>query len=101
MSRSDRLSALEEAGRRRVLVMDGAMGTAIQAKKLEEPDYRGWQLAYWSKPVKGDNDLLSLTKPGAIREIHDEYLEAGADIIETNSFNATAISQEDYGLEVY
>jgi 5-methyltetrahydrofolate--homocysteine methyltransferase len=101
MSRSDRLTALEEAGRSRVLVMDGAMGTAIQSRKLGEADYRGWQLAYWSTPLKGDNDLLSLTKPRAIREIHEEYLAAGADIIETNSFNATAISQEDYGLEVY
>ncbi len=101
MSHSDRLAALEDAGRRRVLVMDGAMGTAIQARRLAEGDYRGWILEHWATPLKGNNDLLSQTSPRTIAEIHAEHLEAGADIIETNTFNATSISQADYGLQTY
>jgi 5-methyltetrahydrofolate--homocysteine methyltransferase len=83
----------------RVLVLDGAMGTMIQRYKLSEADYRGERFRDHQKDLKGNNDLLSLTQPHIIREIHRAYLEAGADIIETNTFNATAISQADYGME--
>jgi len=83
----------------RILILDGAMGTMIQRYDLDEADYRGACLAGHTHDVKGDNDLLVLTKPEVIRAIHDAYLEAGADIIETNTFNATAIAQADYHLE--
>jgi 5-methyltetrahydrofolate--homocysteine methyltransferase len=84
---------------RRVLIVDGAMGTMIQRRSLEEEDYRGERFAAHPKPLKGDNDLLVLTRPDVVRDIHAAYLEAGADIIETNTFNATTISQADYDLE--
>jgi 5-methyltetrahydrofolate--homocysteine methyltransferase len=80
----------------RILVLDGAMGTMIQQYKLQESDYRGEILANHHKPVKGNNDLLCITQPHIIQEIHEKYLEAGADLIETNSFNATSVSQADY-----
>ncbi len=83
----------------RILVLDGAMGTMIQRYKLTEEDFRGDRFREWAKPLKGDNDLLSITKPSVIREIHEAFLEAGADIVETNTFNATGISQADYGME--
>ena len=82
----------------RILVIDGAMGTMIQDEGLEEADYRGERLASHSLDVKGNNDLLCLTRPDIIEKIHLEYLEAGADLIETNSFNATSIGQDDYQL---
>lgn len=82
----------------RILVLDGAMGTMIQRHKLTEKDYRGERFANWGKLVKGNNDLLILTQPDIIRSIHAEYLNAGADIIETNTFNAQRISMEDYGM---
>jgi 5-methyltetrahydrofolate--homocysteine methyltransferase len=82
-----------------VLVLDGAMGTMIQRYKLSEEDYRGERFRDYHRDVKGNNDLLSLTQPQVIREIHTAYLEAGADIIETNTFNANSISQADYGME--
>ena len=82
----------------RILVLDGAMGTMIQRHKLTEKDYRGERFANWKSLVKGNNDLLVLTQPDIIRSIHAEYLEAGADIIETNTFNAQRISMEDYGM---
>jgi 5-methyltetrahydrofolate--homocysteine methyltransferase len=85
--------------KRRVLVLDGAMGTMIQRYKLTEADYRGDRFRDYSRDLKGNNDLLSLTQPHIIKEIHDAYLEAGADIIETNTFNANSISQADYGME--
>jgi 5-methyltetrahydrofolate--homocysteine methyltransferase len=90
---------LEELLHRRILIMDGAMGTMIQRERLEEGDYRGVRFADHSHPLKGDNDLLVLTRPDVIEGIHAAYLEAGADIIETNTFNATTISQADYALE--
>ena len=93
--------ALEAALEKRILVLDGAMGTMIQSCKLEEADYRGKQFADWPSDVKGNNDLLSLTQPGILQEIHEQYLEAGADIIETNSFNATQFGMADYGMENY
>jgi len=83
----------------RILILDGAMGTMIQRHGLDEADYRGERFADWPSELKGNNDLLSLTRPDIIRDIHRAYLEAGADIVETNTFNATAISQADYGME--
>lgn len=83
----------------RILVMDGARGTMIQQYKLTEEDFRGSKFIDWPKPLKGNNDLISLTKPALISEIHESFLEAGADIIGTNTFNANSISQSDYGTE--
>ena len=83
----------------RILVLDGAMGTMIQTYKLEEEDYRGDKFKDHDIPLKGNNDLLSITKPEIIKEIHRGYLNAGADIIETNTFSSTSIAMKDYGLE--
>jgi len=83
----------------RILVLDGAMGTEIQDLRLDEAGYRGTRFADWPQDVKGNNDLLSLTNPDAIRAIHIRYLEAGADIIETNTFSSTSTAQADYGME--
>jgi 5-methyltetrahydrofolate--homocysteine methyltransferase len=83
----------------RILVLDGAMGTMVQRRQLQEADFRGDRFADHPRDLKGDNDLLVLTRPEVIRAIHDEYLAAGADIIETSTFNGTAIAQADYGLE--
>ncbi len=85
--------------RDRILVMDGAMGTMIQRQGLEESHYRGGRFADWTSDVRGNSDLLSLTQPDIIRGIHREYLEAGADLVGTNTFNAQAISQADYGMQ--
>ena len=90
--------ALERALHERILVLDGAMGTMIQAEGLEEADYRGERFADHGSDLKGNNDLLSLTRPDVIARIHRLYLEAGADIIETNTFNSTAVAQDDYSL---
>lgn len=84
---------------KRILIIDGAMGTMIQRYKLAEEDYRGDRFASWHKDVKGNNDLLSITQPHIITEIHKQYLDAGADIIETNTFNSTAISMADYDMQ--
>ncbi|MEO6054555.1 MAG: homocysteine S-methyltransferase family protein, partial [Chthoniobacterales bacterium] len=83
----------------RILILDGAMGTMIQGYKLEEADYRGERFANYDRDIKGNNDLLSITQPQIIEEIHTQYLAAGADIIETNTFNSTSISQADYGMQ--
>jgi len=85
----------------RILIIDGAMGTMIQRYGLEEEDYRGERFKDWPSDVKGNNDLLSLTQPHIIKEIHGQYLDAGADIIETNTFNAQRISLADYGMESF
>ncbi len=85
--------------KQRILVLDGAMGTMIQQYKLQESDYRGARFASHGKDVKGFNDLLVLTKPGVVAEVHAQYLDAGSDIIETNTFNATSIVQADYAME--
>ncbi|MEY4629621.1 MAG: hypothetical protein RLZZ595_1947 [Bacteroidota bacterium] len=82
----------------RILVIDGAMGTMIQRHKLQEADYRGERFADWESDLKGNNDLLCLTQPKIIQDIHLQYLEAGADIIETNTFNAQAVSMADYNM---
>ena len=87
---------LSAALKQRILILDGAMGTMIQAHKLEEQDYRGERFKDWHVLIKGNNDLLSLTKPEIITDIHRSFLAAGADIIETNTFNSTTISMEDY-----
>ncbi len=83
----------------RILILDGAMGTMIQRHKLTEADYRGERFADWPSDLKGNNDLLVLTRPDVIRGIHDAYLDAGADILETNTFNANRVSMADYGME--
>ena len=92
-------AAIENALNERILVLDGAMATMIQRRGLEEADFRGARFAGHPRDLKGDNDLLALTRPDVIEAIHDEYLAAGADVIETDTFNGTAISQSDYGLE--
>ena len=97
-NRTEEIKALLEE---RILMIDGAMGTMIQRHKLEEEDYRGERFADWESPLKGMNDLLVLTQPELIASIHNEYLEAGADIIETNNFNATASDLVRYNLQDY
>src|SRR5687768_15514866 len=89
---------IREELEKRVLVIDGAMGTMIQQYKLEEKDYRGKRFADFEKDLKGNNDLLSITQPNVIKAIHKEYLKSGADIIETNTFNCNAISLADYDM---
>ncbi|MBV8031048.1 MAG: methionine synthase [Betaproteobacteria bacterium] len=84
---------------KRILMLDGAMGTMIQRSRLAEEDYRGPRFKNWPKELRGNNDLLSLTQPQLIREIHAQYLRAGADIIETNTFNSTSVALADYGME--
>lgn len=90
---------LTQALAKRILVLDGAMGTMIQQYQLAEEDYRGERFAHWQCDVKGNNDLLVLTQPQIITEIHNAYFEAGADIVETNTFNATSIAMADYQME--
>lgn len=96
--RQARQEALRQAAAERILLLDTAMGTAIQAFRLGEEDFRGRRFADHPRELKGNNDLLCLTRPKVVREIHLGNLEAGADIVETNSFNSTAISQTDYGM---
>src|SRR5437764_15156738 len=95
----DKADKLEALLRERIVIIDGAMGTMIQTHKLEEADYRGERFKDWPHDLKGNNDLLSITQPKIIQQIHRQYLEAGADIIETNTFNSTSISMADYKLE--
>ncbi|MFY0592221.1 MAG: homocysteine S-methyltransferase family protein [Roseivirga sp.] len=90
---------IEEILKDRVLVLDGAMGTMIQRHDLEEDDFRGERFKDHNSPLKGNNDLLSLTRPDIIKDIHRQYFEAGADIVETNTFSGTTIAQADYNLE--
>ena len=93
------MKTIQDCLKERILIIDGAMGTMIQRHKLEEKDYRGERFSSWPIDVKGNNDLLCLTKPEVIEGIHREYLEAGADIIETNTFNSQRISMADYQME--
>ena len=95
----DRTAELSDLLARRILILDGAMGTMIQSYRLQEADYRGERFRDWPCDLKGNNDLLTLTRPAVIREIHSAYLEAGADILETNTFNSTSISMRDYQME--
>ncbi len=99
MTREERLDALLAELPRRILILDGAMGTMIQSYGLEEADYRGQRFADFDRDVKGNNDLLNLTRPEIVGEIHTSFLDAGADIIETNTFNSTSISQADYEMQ--
>jgi len=94
-----RVAALEDALSRRILVLDGAMGTMIQRESLQEADYRGARFAGHAHDQRGNNDLLSLTRPDLIAGIHAGYLAAGADLVETNTFNSTSISLADYGMQ--
>ncbi|HEX8980570.1 MAG TPA: methionine synthase [Parasulfuritortus sp.] len=96
---TDRTAELLDLAARRILILDGAMGTMIQRYGLTEADYRGARFADWPSDLRGNNDLLLLTKPEVIREIHGQYLAAGADILETNTFNANSVSMADYGME--
>lgn len=98
MERKDRIDAMMRAFDERILLLDGAMGTMIQSFGLTEDDYRGERFVDWRRDLKGNNDLLSITRPDLIREIHNGFLEAGADIIETNTFNSNAPSMADYGM---
>ena len=93
------LIEINNALKNRILILDGAMGTMIQQYNLTEEDFRGERFKDWNQPLKGNNDLLSITCPDIIKSIHREYLEAGADIIETNTFSGTTIAMADYGME--
>lgn len=93
------MQTIEQQLQHRILIIDGAMGTMIQRYKLQENDYRRDRFKDWHKDVKGNNDLLSITRPDIIEEIHSQYLEAGADIIETNTFSSTSIAQADYDMQ--
>ena len=93
------MSAIRNLLNEKILVLDGAMGTMIQRYKLTEEDYRGDRFKDWHTDVKGNNDLLSITRPDIIKAIHKEYLQAGSDIIETNTFSSTSIAQADYDMQ--
>ena len=90
--------AIRAIAAERIVIIDGAMGTQIQDLRLDEADFRGERFADWPQDLKGNNDLLVLTQPDAIRQIHENYLLAGADIVETNTFSSTSIAQDDYGM---
>lgn len=96
---ADVLKALRDAASTRILVLDGAMGTELQRSRFSEADFRGERFKNWTHDVKGNNDLLILTQPDAVRNVHLDYFRAGADIVETNTFSGTSIAQADYGLE--
>lgn len=93
------MKTLQDCLKERILIIDGAMGTMIQRYKLQEEDYRGKRFKDWHTDVKGNNDLLSITQPQIVEQIHKQYLEAGADIIETNTFSSTSIAQADYDMQ--
>src|SRR4051794_10504614 len=97
-TRAERLDLLPGLLRDRILVLDGAMGTLLQRHAFSEADFRGERFADHDRDLRGDSDLLSLTQPDAVREVHRAYFAAGADLVSTNSFTATRVSQADYGL---
>src|SRR5210317_1096506 len=99
MNRNERIESLFALLEERIVLLDGAMGTMIQGYRLSEDDYRGERFAGWESDLKGNNDLLSITRPQVIREIHNGFLEAGADVIETNTFNSNTPSMADYGMQ--
>ena len=98
-TRAERLALLDELVAQRILVLDGAMGTMLQEHRLGEADFRGERFANWSRDLRGNNDLLTLTQPDIVRQVHAAYFEAGSDFVETNTFTSTSIAQADYGLE--
>ncbi|MET0966960.1 MAG: homocysteine S-methyltransferase family protein, partial [Nakamurella sp.] len=97
--RPDATESLAALLKNRILVLDGAMGTMIQRHTFSEAEYRGERFAHWERDLRGNNDLLTLTQPEAISQIHHAYLAAGSDLVETNTFNAQQISLADYGME--
>ncbi|MDF1769341.1 homocysteine S-methyltransferase family protein [Maricaulis sp.] len=99
MSRARRIAHFEQRATDRILILDGAMGTQIQDLKLDEDGYRGVRFADWGVSIKGNNDILNLTAPDSVKAIHRAYFEAGADIVETNTFSATSIAQADYEMQ--
>src|SRR3954471_9237786 len=92
---------LEQLLAKRIALLDGAMGTMIQGARLAEEDFRGARFQAWERELRGNNDLLSLTQPRLVRDIHWQYLQSGADILETNPFNSTSIALADYGMEQF
>lgn len=99
MTRSERIAALKAAAKERVLILDGSWGVMIQKRGLDEADYRGEQFKDQPGQLKGNNDLLCITRPDIIADLHDQYFAAGADISETNTFSATSIGQAEYGMK--
>ncbi|RIJ18282.1 homocysteine S-methyltransferase family protein [Henriciella mobilis] len=99
MTRQDRISDLEAKAKDEILILDGAMGTMLQKYKFTEEQFRGERFKDWDSPVQGNNDLLNLTQPDAVRDVHTQFIEAGADLIETNTFSATVIGQGDYHMQ--
>jgi 5-methyltetrahydrofolate--homocysteine methyltransferase len=99
MNRRERFAALERIAADRIVILDGAWGTMLQRRNLSEADFRGDRFADHNRPLKGNNDLLCLTRPDIVRDVHDQYLAAGADITSTNTFSGTTIAQADYALE--
>lgn len=99
LNRAERLATLKSLLKERVVILDGAMGTMIQDLKLSEADFRGDRFAEFHMDIKGNNDILAMTKPEVISDIHLGFLRAGADILETNTFNATTIAQADYDMQ--
>lgn len=93
------MTLIEEQLKKRILVLDGAMGTMLQRYGFREEDFRGERFKDWNQPLQGNNDMLVLTQPEAIAQIHAQYLEAGADIIETNTFSSTSVGMAEYGME--
>src|SRR6266850_952284 len=96
---TNRIQELDKLLKERIAIIDGAMGTMVQTYKLDEAAFRGERFKKWHRDLRGLNDLLNVTNPSVVEEIHRKYFEAGADIIETNTFNAQAISLADYGME--
>src|ERR1700752_983166 len=99
MNRQERIAALKAAAKERILILDGSWGVMIQKRGLEEADYRGERFKDHAVQLKGDNDILCLTRPDIIADLHDQYFAAGADISETNTFSATSIGQGEYAME--
>ena len=100
MSRADRIEALKAAAKERILILDGSWGVMIQRRGLDEADFRGARFTHHSGQLKGNNDILCITRPDIIADLHDQYFAAGADISETNTFSATTIAQDDYHLDL-
>jgi len=99
MTRADRIQALHAAAKQRILMLDGSWGVMIQRRELEEADFRGDRFADHAGQMKGNNDILCVTRTDIIADLHDQYFAAGADISETNTFSSTVIAQDDYGLD--